>query len=652
MGEIIDSIIDNTCTELSVETSTIRANAFRENTNLTTFTDPNVINLGDYAFAGSGITRVYFPDAQVLGKGAFANCESLTEIHVGYPSALPESFCYGCGNLQSFPIENVKTFGKSCMRIFLSGRVNPSNSALTDIALNVSENDNIVFGEASLAGSISAGNAEIGNIGRIIADNAYYVGFVENVPTVQTVMIYDKLYYNDAKTPSTAKSYNAKVDDMVIVESTGVPYIYKSNGWIQYIPTFSATFGKNAVNNNRMRSLGFKVKSSVADSFASSPNASGSENIAFIIVDKDYTDSSFSVEDARGLKYLRFEQQDGTLSNVYPLSSIAKNAFINVSSLDLDFSNVSSIGETSFQGTNETSLSFPKAEYIKGVWADSVNGTFKSDSLETISFGDGTNTLTLSDGGIWRKSPNLHSLTLNYPSVVALTGEDHNGTAGNNNWVNTMRNQLVDTPIYNYKGTTTTTITSGSNTNPVMIYGTNVTCVNGDIVSSNSKQYKLTNDVWQEWGSNGNKRPRVIVPNTLVTSYINDKFVDTVYPNYERWGNLNPEVYYETVSSTINQIVDAYTETEILQTIFDVSSSSTFANLAFNISVVDLDVSNAINPRIEVYFDDVLQSTINLTTTCNLCDRILTDTQNIKIKLYWSGTLTIYWQVLAKYNLA
>ena len=78
-----------------------------------------ITDIGDYAFAGSGLIRVTLPDSlKTIGKGLFSTCTRLSycKLPEGI-TYIPDSAFYGCESLNEFEIpDTVKTIGISAFR--------------------------------------------------------------------------------------------------------------------------------------------------------------------------------------------------------------------------------------------------------------------------------------------------------------------------------------------------------------------------------------------------------------------------------------------------------------------------------------------------------------------------------------------------------
>lgn len=651
MGEIINSIVDNTCTELTLDVDTVRAYCFYQNSALTKFVDTNIVELNPFAFAYSGITNVNFPNLTDTGAKdhVFAGCTSLVTATIGTTmTILPNYFFSECSILNKVNgIDHIKTFNEGCLQRWSD----PGNNYLSSIHINLNEGERATFGGYAFAGQLRVSGLP-NSICEVTADDCNYKGLTSAIPMSTTsIDVYEPFETINAIAIDAehAVTIIPKENDMVIVESTGKPYILKNGSWIDYIPSYSADYtGDSVVDNNKMRSLGFKVHSCANKSFQTTYGVHNQSNILFIIVDKDFSDNNtFSVFNCTGLKYLRFEQQDGTLTNVYPFSSVlglanGTGAFTGTDLPDIDFSNVSSINQNSFKGVSGRSVwNFSNVTFIQGGNYDSGGTTFKSDDTEEMYFGDGTKSLTIDGCGIWRSNNKLYKLGLNCTNVVAFTGVSQTG-ATTGYYTNTLTNQLSGTPIYWYKGTTTTEIVENANTNPILIYGNSYTALENDIVTYNGNQYQFINNKWVLWGSN--KMPKVIVPSSLVNSYISD-----LSEVYERWGNLNSEVYYTNVTSSIqnfNSIPDVASPVRFFT---DVSLGD-YSNQKFILGIVTIDTENASNIYAEIYNNDVLQDTIQITGPCKLFDSVVTANDRYTAKLYWTGTMNAYWNVISCAN--
>lgn len=63
---------------------------------------------------------------------------------------------------------------------------------------------------------------------------------------------------------------------------------------------------------------------------------------------------------------------------------------------------------------------------------------------------------------------------------------------------------IIDRKLLSYLGVTTTSLTDGATTNPIVINGNNVTAKSSDWAVSNSKDFIFNGTIWQEVGDLSN----------------------------------------------------------------------------------------------------------------------------------------------------
>jgi hypothetical protein len=97
-----------------------------------------------------------------------------------------------------------------------------------------------------------------------------------------------------------------------------------------------------------------------------------------------------------------------------------------------------------------------------------------------------------------------------------------------------------------YLGVTTTALTDGASTNPVVINGESVTAVTGNIVNYGSKEFIFNGTVWQEFGD---------------LSALGDlAYEDTAEGSYTPVGTVSqPTASASTTPATVNSITDVGT---------------------------------------------------------------------------------------------
>lgn len=95
------------------------------------FSNPQyfTINLGDYAFAGTGFTEINLPAEPITleAKGLFKDCHKLTSVNIGSQTEILQEMFAGCENLQQVtPAAQIHTVGAAAFK---------GCSSLTDLTL-------------------------------------------------------------------------------------------------------------------------------------------------------------------------------------------------------------------------------------------------------------------------------------------------------------------------------------------------------------------------------------------------------------------------------------------------------------------------------------------------------------------------------------
>ena len=77
------------------------------------WTDSSMTYIGPYAFAGTSITSISFPECSVINAGAFYNIQTLTNISFPNCSLIQENAFYSCKSLTSISFLNCQTIEAS-----------------------------------------------------------------------------------------------------------------------------------------------------------------------------------------------------------------------------------------------------------------------------------------------------------------------------------------------------------------------------------------------------------------------------------------------------------------------------------------------------------------------------------------------------------
>lgn len=70
-----------------------------------------VTEIGEYAFVGTSVERIYAAQTTTIGAGAFQSCRQLTSITLPSLEAIPHNLCYDCSSLQTIGFGPTKSIG-------------------------------------------------------------------------------------------------------------------------------------------------------------------------------------------------------------------------------------------------------------------------------------------------------------------------------------------------------------------------------------------------------------------------------------------------------------------------------------------------------------------------------------------------------------
>ena len=131
-----------------------------------------------------------------------------------------------------------------------------------------------------------------------------------------------------------------------------------------------------------------------------------------------------------------------------------------------------------------------------------------------------------------------------------------------------------------YLGVTTTALTDGSSTNPIVINGEDVTAKKGDIANYGSKEFIFSGIVWQEFGdmgalgalaykdeASGSYQPGGTVSQPTFTGTAE---AVSVSATYTPTGSINtPTITVTPITTTVNSITDVGTLPTLTTTVTD-----------------------------------------------------------------------------------
>lgn len=545
MGEIIDSIIDNTCTEIEYEGEVVRDHCFHGNTNLTTFTSKDSVlrSIKKYAFEESGLTVANYPNVTTAEEGAFKNCKSLTTANLTGLTSLSDNLLFGCDHLATLNIPNVSSFGESCLSLADTGSF--PVSLFRTVHLNESNfaSKNVIFKNRCFATSATTPLGD-NYITWIDVGDYHFVGQVNEIPEGDTIQVFDnRLYPNNDPRTITAELHN-----IVFCLADRYPYIYTGSGWDLYVPKFKVDFeGNGQFMSSRVRDIGFKIASTDGQQIL----YRGS--VLFTFIDSSCVSMPRLGTDLgdSALTRVVFLTEQGEFSSVCPYTTLPATAFMatQIYDTDLDFTGVQILNDGCFNSCpNLTELNLPSATTLNGGYG----GIFKnSTNLESIVLGNNTSQITFTSNRIFEGCSSLRYLELNSTSMIVL--DNFWSSIGNN-----VTTHFVGTTYLNYKGTTTSTITEGVSASSILIYGAEYTPVNGDYIYDGTTLWLVKNGKWSDTNTT---RPRIKVPASLVTTYLTNK--PAILDRVIGWGELNPELYFGTLGVVTPSVTETTTPQDI-----------------------------------------------------------------------------------------
>lgn len=485
-----------------------------DNSTRSIFTE--VSTIAPYKFYKSNLTALRADDCQIVKENAFYECLSLQTFSLDSVEEIEKNGFYRCSALTDvLELPKLKTLGESAFynHTYNGGAgfdaLRLSNSALTG-------NETFEFNSYCLADNTGAVATSSSSLRWIDVDKYHYCGIVPTKPAnnVESIEVEDSVIYN---TPQTVDVYDGAI---IFVEDENKPYVYEGGAWVEYIPEKSASFGTNCnsiLHSTRVRDLGFLVGST--DN--TPPDIFRGSRLLFLILDKNVTLNRVnSFWDMTELRALLTTDVNGDLTDVLPYTTLG-GAFYKCSKLEnLKLPYLETATDGTFRDSGLKSMDLPALTTFGK--ATNYQGFSGCSQIETITLGNGNNTLTFLGYSHFQNCSKLYSLTLNYTSVISLSASNQ-----------TMSNIFSGSPIYQYLGTTTTEITEGMAAGSVVIDGVTKSTSNGNIVSYGGEDWKQVSNKWTKWGDAQNKTPRILVPSGLISSYQSDA----------KWGTLSPEIW-------------------------------------------------------------------------------------------------------------
>lgn len=413
---------------------------------------------------------------------------------------------YNCDNLETIDAPHLKTIEGSAVAYCDNLNEIKFKSAAFDTVLTL--------GASSLANGSGSTMTATSHLRWLDVDDTHYIGEVDTVPTAtDTITATDPILYGNA-TPSVTVPVRAGL--VVSLSTTGHPYIFDGTSWVDYVPAVGVAFtGTDPFHSTRIRDIGFKVTSTANTNI----NFTEHTRIVFLVIAEGCADQLNSCQRSGSLKGIFIETSNGDLSDELPFTSLNGTFYLCSSLQYIKLPLLESAIDGVFRDSGIKELTLPKLTTCGR--ATNYQFCYHAADLESVSLGDGSGTLTVLGTGHFSGCTSLYDLTLNYSSMVSLDSTQ------------AMSVTFASSPIYQFLGTTTTEIISGAAAGDVVINGSTVSTVNGNIVTYGGKDWKRVNNKWQEWGENGNKHPVVKVPSSQLSTYQADTY----------WSVLSPEIW-------------------------------------------------------------------------------------------------------------
>lgn len=479
-----------------------------------------VLVIPKYKFMDSSLEEIKADNVQDIKADAFNNCKSLSSISFDSVEKIGERAFKGDSALtgtlyfpklteiydEAFYLHTADGEGLTTLKL--------SNEAL-------GEGENFTLSTKSLADNTGAVTSSNSIFRWIDVDNYHFAGEIATKPSdnVETIEVSDPYLY--ATNPQEVEVREGLV---IFVEDELKPYVYEGGSWIEYIPTKSVSYvGDEVYHSTRIRDIGFKVGTLMFLTSAKNTIFRGSR-VLFLILDKDAATLLDSFSYAGDLKAILTTDSNGHLTDVLPYTSLG-GAFYKCGSLkSVKLPYLATCEDGTFRDTGLITLDLPSLTTLGR--ASTYQGFTGSGDLESISIGDGTNSLSILGTGHFSNCAKLFDLTLDITAVPPLSASNQ-----------TMQALFSGSPIYQYLGTTTTEIVEGATAGSVVIDGVTKSTVNGNIVSYNGEDYQRVSNKWAKWGNAQDKTPRINVPSNLKSSFT----------SHAKWGTLSPEIWRDIV---------------------------------------------------------------------------------------------------------
>lgn len=396
---------------------------------------------------------------------------------------------------------------------------------------------------------------------KVTVGDKYVLGELSDL-TSTTLITYDlskNAYGHFVSTEVLTANYNFLDDDVIFNRADSKYYIRSNNAWTVFVPSVTLSIGTGCFSGTH-----FKHILAIFDGANRGHLTTALTDYNNLFVNSDLkvvmlgTWSGMSTDDLLAVGNGLFKNcvdikkvwsiQNGQYVDdpCLTIGYICPNMFYACDSLEEISSNVENVDSlnytfkfcSSLRHVNLPRLKCPnitttsQGDYTGGCKMD---GTFSrnpksgdtppsepkydSSQLETIYIGDGTggilipgtkSGLTATYGPFENFFPNLYSITFNVENIVIRKATSSSSGVylyGPCDWIPIEVMPILD----NYRGTTTTEITSSSTIDQVTVDGELITVTTGNIVQYGARDWIKTETGWEEWGVDGNKHPGIFI---------------------------------------------------------------------------------------------------------------------------------------------
>lgn len=480
-----------------------------------------VLVIPKYKFMDSSLEEIKADNVQEIKNDAFNNCKNLSSISFDSVETIGERAFKGDSALTgTLDFPNLTFIYDEAFYLHTAD----GGEGLTTLKLSteaLGEGENFTLCAKSLADNTGAITSSNSIFRWVDVDNYHFAGEISTKPNdnVETIEVSDTYLYS-----TNPQEVEVREGLVIFVEDELKPYVYEGGSWIEYIPSKSVSYqGDEVYHSTRIRDIGFKV-GTIMTSLAAKNTIFRGSRVLFLILDKDTVEPLDSFQYAGDLKAILTTDSNGQLTDVLPFTSLG-GAFYKCGSLkSVKLPYLATAEDGTFRDTGLITLDLPSLTTLGR--ASTYQGFTGSGDLESISIGDGTNSLNILGTGHFANCSSLYSLTLDITAVPTLSASNQ-----------TMQALFSGSPIYQYLGTTTTEIVEGATAGSVIIDGVTKSTVNGNIVSYNGEDYQRVSNKWAKWGNAQDKTPRINVPSNLKSSFI----------AHTKWGTLSPEIWRDIV---------------------------------------------------------------------------------------------------------